>query len=577
MKTLDWLVLGASLVGIVLYGLWKGRRTRDLDDFLVADRGMRWHHVALSIMATQASAITFLSTPGQAYSDGMRFVQFYLGLPIAMVVLSITAVPAFHRLKVYTAYEYLESRFDLKTRTLAAVLFLIQRGLSTGVSIYAPSVILSVIMGWDIRLVILIIGSSVTLYTALGGARAVDNTNFQQFLIIMGGMIIAFLTMIWLLPADVSFIEATHVAGRLGRLNAIDFTFDSSNQYNFWSGLIGGCFLALSYFGTDQSQVQRFLTGESIAQSRLGLLFNGLVKVPMQFFILFLGAMVFAFYQFTAPPVFHNPVEVETARNGARANEFREVEARFDEAASARRTAAQELVRAMRAGDAGAEAHASENLRAAQARANAVRAEAIDIIQESTAANPNGRGWFDIFKPRDAKPEDSNYVFLNFVIRYLPAGVVGIVLAAVFFASMSSCASALNALASTSIIDIQRRIVRPNASERYYYISSKLAAVFWGLFSIAFAQYAGQLGSLVEAVNRLGSLFYGTILGIFLLAFYVKRVGGTATFIGAAVGEAVVLYCFIFTKLAFLWYNVIGAIVVILTALLVNPLIRRKP
>ncbi|MBC7929129.1 MAG: sodium:solute symporter, partial [Rubrivivax sp.] len=283
MRTLDWVVLCAAFAGVVLYGVLKGRRTRGLEDYLVADRKMRWHHVALSIMATQASAITFLSTPGQAYTDGMRFVQFYLGLPIAMVILSITAVPIYRRLKVYTAYEYLEGRFDLKTRTLAAVLFLIQRGLSTGVSIYAPSVIFSVIMGWDIRLVIFLIGGTVTLYTAMGGARAVENTNFQQFLIIMGGMFVAFFTLISLLPSDVSFTEAAHVAGSLGRLKAIDFSFDITNQYNFWSGLIGGCFLALSYFGTDQSQVQRYLTGESVTQSRLGLLFNGLVKVPMQF------------------------------------------------------------------------------------------------------------------------------------------------------------------------------------------------------------------------------------------------------------------------------------------------------
>jgi Na+/proline symporter len=577
MRSLDWVVLGASLVGIVLYGLWKGRRTRDLDDFLVADRGMRWHHVALSIMATQASAITFLSTPGQAYADGMRFVQFYLGLPVAMVILSITAVPAFHRLKVYTAYEFLETRFDLKTRTLGAILFLIQRGLSTGVSIYAPSVILSVIMGWDIRLVILIIGGSVTLYTALGGARAVDNTNFQQFLIIMGGMIVAFFTIVSLLPSDVSFLEATHVAGRLGRLNAIDFSFDPSNQYNFWSGLIGGCFLALSYFGTDQSQVQRFLTGQSVTQSRLGLLFNGIVKVPMQFFILFLGATVFAFYQFTSPPVFHNPVELERARTGPRAAEFREVERHFDEASAVKQAEARKFVHALRAGESAQEESASASLRNAQQKVVDIRNHAIGIIKESNAASEgNTRVFFDFLKPADRRPDDSNYVFLSFVIKYLPAGVVGIVLAAVFFASMSSCASALNSLASTSIVDIHRRIFSPGSSDRLYFLASKVATVFWGLFAIAFAQYAGQLGSLVEAVNRLGSLFYGPILGMFLLAFYFKRIRGTATFAGAIVGEAAVLMCFLFTKIAFLWYNVIGAIVVVVAACVLNPLFSRQ-
>jgi Na+/proline symporter len=559
MRPLDWLVLLAALVGIVLYGVWKGRRTRDLDDFLVADRRMRWHTIALSIMATQASAITFLATPGQAFADGMRFVQVYLGLPLAMVVLSATAVPIYRRLKVYTAYQYLEGRFDVKTRTLAAVLFLALRGLSTGISIYAPSVILSVIMGWDIRVVIFIIGGAVMLYASLGGARAVDNTNFLQFLIIMGGMIVAFLTIVRLLPSDVSFLEAAHVAGKLGRLNAIDFSFDIKNQYNFWSGLVGGCFLALSYFGTDQSQVQRYLTGESVAQSRLGLLFNGLVKVPMQFFILFLGATVFAFYQFTQPPVFFNPLELERARAGVHAAQFRALETDYAAAFEAKQAAARGYITALRAGDETAATAATQTLKAAQARSDTVRAGAIEIIKEF-----------------DKKPNDTNYVFLSFVTRYLPAGVVGLVLAAVFFASMSSTSSEWSALAATTVIDIQRRLFKRDASERYYFISSKLATAFWGLFAITFAQYAGQLGSLVEAVNRLGSLFYGTILGIFLLAFYFRRVSGTAAFIGAAVGEAAVVCCFLFTKIAFLWYNVIGALAVVSVALLISPFFKRQ-
>ena len=559
MRTLDWVVLFAALVGIVLYGVRKGRRTRDLDDFLVADRKMRWHHVALSIMATQASAITFLATPGQGFADGMRFVQVYLGLPVAMVIISLTAVPIYHRLKVYTAYEYLEGRFDLKTRTLAAFLFLMLRGLSTGVSIYAPSLILSVIMGWDIRVVIFIIGGAVMLYASMGGARAVDNTNFLQFLIIMGGMFVAFITIIRLLPADVSFLEATHVAGKLGRLNAIDFSFDIKNQYNFWSGLVGGCFLALSYFGTDQSQVQRYLTGESIAQSRLGLLFNGLVKVPMQFFILFLGAMVFAFYQFTQPPIFFNPVEADRARAGQHGAQFRALETDYASAFDEKQTAARAYINALRAGDDAAASAASQELKSAQEKSNGVRAGAVAILKEF-----------------DAKPNDTNYVFLNFVTHYMPAGLVGLVLAAVFFASMSSTASEWSALAATTVIDIQRRLIKRDAGERYYFISSKLATVFWGLFAISFAQYAGQLGSLIEAVNRLGSLFYGTILGIFLLGFYVRRVRGTAAFIGAIVGEVAVLYCFFFTQIAYLWFNVIGALVVLTAALLINPLVKKE-
>jgi Na+/proline symporter len=560
MRPLDWVVLFAALAGIVVYGLWKGRRTRDLDDFLVADRRMRWHHVALSIMATQASAITFLSTPGQAFTDGMRFVQFYLGLPIAMVVLCVTVVPIYHRLKVYTAYEYLEGRFDLKTRTLAAGLFMLQRGLSTGVSIYAPSVILSVIMGWDIRLVIFIIGGSVTLYTATGGARAVENTNFQQFLIIMGGMALAFVTIIRLLPADISFLEAVHVAGRLGRLNAMDFSFDIHNQYNFWSGVVGGGFLALSYFGTDQSQVQRYLTGESVAQSRLGLLFNGLVKVPMQFFILFLGAMVFAFYQFTQPPVFFNPVEVERARSGANGAQFRAIETEYGTAFAEKERAARAYVGALRTGDGAAADATAQTLKAAQEKADGVREGAVRILKEEGKA----------------KPDDANYVFLSFVTQYMPAGVVGLVFAAIFFASMSSAASALNALASTTVIDIQRRLVTRERGDRYHFISSKLATAFWGLFAIAFAQYAGRLGSLIEAVNRLGSLFYGTILGIFLLGFYFRRVRGTAAFFGAVAGEIAVFYCFYFTRIAYLWFNVVGALVVVGAALILNPLTKDR-
>jgi Na+/proline symporter len=561
-RALDWLVLVASLAGIVLYGLWKGRRTRDLEDFLVADRSLRWHRVALSIMATQASAITFLSTPGQAYTDGMRFVQFYLGLPVAMVVLSAVAVPAYHRLKVYTAYEYLEGRFGPETRLLAAGLFLLQRGLAAGLTIYAPSVILSVILGWDIRYLIFVIGAMVVAYTAAGGARAVDNTNFQQFLIITFGMVAALVTIIALLPSDVSFLEAVRVAGEAGRLNAIDFTFDLSNQYNFWSGLVGGCFLALSYFGTDQSQVQRYLTAESAAQSRLGLLFNGLVKVPMQFFILFLGAMVFAFYQFTAPPVFHNPVALEKARAGAEGQRMTEVEGRYAEVRSETARAARAVAEAVRADDEAAVERAGEQLRAAQQRADGVRAEAVALIK---AADER------------ASTSDTNYVFLGFVMRYLPAGLVGLIIAAVFFASMSSTASELNALASTTVVDFYRRLVRREASEAHYLLFSKLATVFWGLFAVAFAEYAGQLGSLVEAVNRLGSLFYGTILGIFLLAFFFRGVGGRAAFVGALVGEAAVLYCFFFTGIAYLWFNVIGAVVVILAGLLLSatPLGRR--
>jgi len=561
MKLLDWLVLVGFILFIVVYGVWKGRRNSDLDGYLLADRRMRWYTVALSIMATQASAITFLSTPGQAYADGMRFVQFYLGLPIAMVILSITAVPIYHRLKVYTAYEYLEGRFDLKTRALAGGLFLIQRGLAAGLTIYAPSLIFSLILGLDIRFVILFLGGLVTLYTASGGTKAVEHTHFQQALITTGGMVVAFFTVLALLPKDVSFVEAVSVAGKMGRLNAIDFSFDPQNQYNFWSGLIGGCFLALSYFGTDQSQVQRYLTGRSVAESRVGLLFNGMAKVPMQFAILFLGAMVFVFYQFAAPPLFFNPGEARKIKASASVAQYESLEARHAEATAAKGEEVRNLVRALRTGDARFVANAENDLQAAEGRVRAIRAEAVGLMKAND--------------PR-ANTNDTNYIFLTFVTSYMPTGIVGLVIAAIFLASMSSTASELNALASTTVVDIYRRLIKPEATERHYLIFSKLATLMWGAFAILFAQYAGSLGSLVEAVNRLGSLFYGTILGIFLLAFYFKRVGGTATFIAALIGEATVLLCARYSSIAFLWFNVIGCLVVIVVALVISPLLGNK-
>lgn len=560
MRTLDWIVLVASLVFIVAYGMWKGRRNRDLDDYILSNRDMRWYTVAFSIMATQASAITFLSTPGQAYTDGMRFLQFYFGLPLAMIVLSVTAVPIYRRLKVYTAYEYLEGRFDQKTRTLAAGLFLIQRGLACGLTIYAPAVILSVLLGWNIHVTNWVIGLLVISYTASGGTRAVNHTNFQQMIIIMAGMFAAGFVLLRLLPPGVSLGDATFVAGKLGRLNAIDLEFDVTNRYNIWSGLIGGFFLALSYFGTDQSQVGRYLSGQSVTQSRLGLLFNGMVKVPMQFIILFIGALVFVFYQFSPPPVFFNSVETRSVAAGPLAGEFRAVEEEYRLAAEARSREALTLVEARRSGDPAALGAAETSLEAAHARTKEIRADAVEIIRRN---NPKADG------------NDTNYVFLTFVLNHLPAGLVGLILAAVFAASMSSTASELNALGSTTIVDVYKRMLKPEASDRHYVLVSKVATFFWGGFAILFAEYAGRLGSLVEAVNILGSLFYGTILGIFLLAFYFKRVAGTATFTAALVGEAVVVACYFGTKISFLWFNVIGCLVVILVALALTPFFRK--
>jgi len=554
MSQLDWVVLASALLLMVVYGVWRGGRSTDTRGFLLGGREMRWGTVALSIMATQASAITFLSTPGQAYADGMRFVQFYLGLPIAMIVLSITAVPLYYRLKIFTAYEFLEGRFDLKTRALTAFLFLIQRGLAAGLTIFAPSLILSVILGWDMRVTILVIGGLVIVYTTSGGTRAVSRTQVLQAAIILAGMGAAFVVLLTSLPADVSLLDAVRVAGKSGRLNAIDLSFNLNDRYTLWSGLIGGAFLALSYFGTDQSQVQRYLSGQSVTQSRLGLLFNGMAKVPMQFAILFLGAMVFAFYQFKAPPIFFDPVETARVRASSDGVRFGELESRYGEAVGARERRARELLKALKSGSGREEAQRA--FAEAGARADAVRGEAIALMRSGD--------------PR-ANPSDTNYVFLSFVVKYLPAGLVGLVLAAVFAASMSASSAELNALASTTVVDVYRRLLRPGAGEGHYVLVSRLATVLWGAFAITFAEQAGRLGSLVEAVNILGSLFYGTILGIFLAGFYVRRVSGTAVFAAAIAAEALVIGCFLFTGVSFLWYNVVGCFAVIVLALLFEP------
>ncbi|MFN0149444.1 MAG: sodium:solute symporter [bacterium] len=555
MRSFDWVVLAASLVFIVAYGVWKGRRNRDLDGYILGDQAMRWYTVAFSIMATQASAITFISTPGQAYVDGMRFVQFYFGLPLAMIVLSVTVVPLYRKLKIYTAYEFLERRFDVKVRSLAAFLFLIQRGLACGLTIYAPAVVLSVLLGWNLYITNLVIGVLVIIYTASGGAKAVAHTNFWQMVIILGGMIATLVIALSLLPESVSFGDAVHVAGVMGRLNAIDFSFDLKNRYTFWSGLIGGFFLALSYFGTDQSQVGRYISGQSVAQSRIGLLFNGLVKVPMQFVILFIGAMVFVFHQFNPTPVYFNPVEAKRVEASAHAGDFQALQKDYDVLSAAKTTQIQTLLEARRAKDAAAEARAATSVAEIQAEGLKVRAQAKEIVRQ---VNPRSDG------------NDVNYIFLTFVLQYLPVGVVGLVIAMIFAASMSSTASELNALASTTVVDFYRRFGKRDYSDRHLVAVSKTATVVWGGLAILFAEYANRLGSLVEAVNILGSLFYGTILGIFLLAFYFKRAGGTAVFIGALAGEAAVVLCFTTSGISFLWYNVVGCLVTIAVALAIS-------
>jgi SSS family solute:Na+ symporter len=555
MRTLDWIILITSLLFIVSYGVYKGRGSKNIEGYLLADRKMRWLPVLLSIMATQASAITFLSAPGQAYVDGMRFVQFYLGLPIAMIILSITAVPLYHKLKVYTAYEYLENRFDVKTRSLAALLFLTQRGLAAGLTIFAPSLILSILLGWNLFLTNLIIGTLVIIYTTSGGTKAVSWTHFQQMFIITLGMLTAFFVMLYLLPKDVSLLEAVQVAGKMGKINIIDLKFDLGNRYTIWSGILGGLFLQLSYFGTDQSQVQRYLTARSIGQSRLALLFNGIVKIPMQFSILFLGAILFVFYQFQTPPLFFNSVEVQKIKSSQLAPEFHNVEEKYEEVSQQKRAEVRNLITAFRSGEDGRIEQANQQLQNIKSQADAIRDQGIQIMKKN---NP------------DMDTRDTNYIFLSFVVKYLPVGVIGLVLAVIFAASMSSTASELNALASTTVVDIYKRLIKKDKDDRHYLKVSRMATFFWGIYAILLAQTASRLGSLIEAVNIVGSLFYGTILGIFLVGFYMKFIRGTATFYAAIIAELIVLFCFFFTGITFLWYNVIGCLAVILIALVLN-------
>jgi SSS family transporter len=559
MTPLDWWVLDGVLAAFVLYGLWRSRGERDLTDYLLAGRSMPWGMVALSVMATQASAITFVATPGQGFADGLRFVQFYFGLPLAMIVLCVTAIPIFRRLGVFTAYEYLESRFDGKTRTLAAALFLLQRGLAAGLGIYAPALVLSVLLGWDVRLTCALIGGLVALYTVSGGSRAVSYTQALQFTVILGTFGFVAWRIAAGLPQGVGWSETVSLAGLSGRLNALQTHFDPNDRYNLWSGLIGGFFLQLSYFGADQSQVGRYLTGRSVAQSRLGLLFNGLVKVPMQFGILSLGVLVFVAYLFSASPVWFDPAARARLAAGPDAAAYHALEAR-QQALDVERQARLAVWLAARHGRDAAGEHAAAN-----AVLEAERQQA-DLRHEVTG----------LIERRDphANQSDVNYVFLTFVLGHLPIGWIGLVFACVFAASMNSSSAELNALTSCTVIDVVKRVRAGPWTPAAELWVSRLVTFLWTAFAVAFAESASHLGSLVEAVNLLGSLFYGTILGIFLTAFYLKRIRGTAVFVGALVAEAAVLACFHFTHLSFLWYNVVGCVLVPAVARLVEALSR---
>ncbi len=549
MRPLDWYVLVGSLIFIVVYGMWRSRGSDSVNKYLLAGKTMPWYAMAFSIMATQASAITFISTTGQSYVDGMRFVQFYFGLPLAMVILSVTAVPIFHRTNVYTAYEYLEQRFDAKTRALVSVIFLISRGLAIGIALYAPAIVLTVILGWPDHITTVIMGSLAVLYTTLGGVKAVTWTEFPQMIVMLLGLFVALVTAIWLLPGGVSFLDAVAVAGAAGKINPVVFSFDWNDRYNIWSGLLGGMFLALAYFGCDQSQVQRYLTGKSIAQSRLSLMFNGIAKVPMQFVILFIGAIIFAFYTFEKPPLLFQRAELEKLQTSTAS--YAAVAERYDIAFEQRRQAARELIDARRNGDARGRAGGLARYEEAQRRFDAARDEAFQL-----ARNANGGEDFN----------DTNYIFLTFVTRYLPAGVVGLIMAAIFGAAMSSISSEINSLATVTVVDLYQRHVRKRASDAHYLKAAKAATVFWGVYAVVTAWFGRNLGALIEAVNILGSLFYGGLLGVFVLAFFFRRVGGSAAFWGVIAGEAAIFATALLTNVSFLWYNVIGSSVVVGTA-----------
>ena len=555
MNILDWVILFGTIFFIVSYGVWKTRGTKNIEGYLKGDNNMKWWMIGISIMATQASAITFLSTPGQAIEDGMRFIQFYFGLPLAMIIISITMVPIYYRLKVYTAYEYLETRFDLKTRTLAAILFLLLRGLSAGITLFAPALVLSTILGWNIFLTTFLIGGLVIVYTVSGGTRAVSLTQRQQMTIIMGGMLLAGVIAYRLIPDNISFGDTINIAGELGKLNMVTTDFSWNDRFNIWSGLIASTFLFLSYFGTDQSQVARYLGGKSIRESRMGLIMNGLLKIPMQFVILFIGVLVFVFYLFVQPPVFHNQTLKEEAMQTSQAHSLLVLENQYNELYAQKKVVIDGLVKGIQQEDELLKEESKASYQQIKVQEDKIRK---DVKAKIAAAIPG------------AKTQDRDYIFLNFVLHYLPHGIIGLLLAVMFSAAMSSMASELNALASTTTVDIYKRSFKADASPLHYLNASKYFTVLWALIAMVFAALANFAENLIQFVNIVGSLFYGTILGIFLVAFYIKHVKSNAVFIAAIIAEASVLTCYFYfyEELAFLYYNIIGCVIVVVLALL---------
>lgn len=544
MEQIDWLILGSTLLFIVLYGIWKNRSHQNVNEYIRGGNTAKWWTVGFSVMATQASAITFLSTPGQAFHDGMGFVQFYFGLPLAMIIICVFFLPVYHKLNVYTAYEFLEKRFDRKTRTLTALLFLIQRGLAAGVTIYAPAIILSVILGWNLKLLTVVIGLLVIGYTMIGGTRAVNVTQKQQMFVIFMGLVAAFFYTIYAFPADISFSEGLKIAGINKKLTVLDFSLDPNNRYTFWSGLTGGLFLALSYFGTDQSQVQRYLSGKSLKASQMGLIMNGLLKVPLQFFILLTGVMVFVFYQFEKAPLHFNPQVVQQTIQSDYGPEFNALQQSNDRLTAVKK---QLLLQPSFFTDQG------------------LQREFVKLEQQNKAQRSTAKSLIQKANPQ-AETNDKDYVFISFILDHLPQGLIGLLLAMIFSAAMSSTASELNALSATSLVDLYQ-VHRPGKSEKHYVWMAQLFTFLWGIIAILFASVGNLFENLIQLVNIIGSLFYGTILGVFLVAFFLKQVRGNAIFLAALVSEVAIIILYRLDLVGFLWLNLIGAVLTVLLAL----------
>ncbi len=553
MQLLDWIVLSVTLLFIVGYGVYQTRGSKNVQDYIRGGNTAKWWTIGLSVMATQASAITFLSTPGQAFHDGMGFVQFYFGVPIAMVIICLVFIPIYHRLKVYTAYEYLEGRFDLKTRSLAAILFLVQRGLAAGITIFAPAIILSAVLGWNLTLLNIIIGVMVIIYTVSGGTKAVNVTQKHQMMVIFAGMFIAFCLILNYLPDDITFSKALDIAGASGKMEVLDFSFNLDNRYTFWSGIIGGSFLALSYFGTDQSQVQRYLTGSSIKEMRIGLLFNGLLKVPMQFFILLVGVMVFVFFQFARSPLNFNPSATETVMNSEYAEEYQELEREHEKTFKDKQLLITEYLK-----------NGDDTYKQEIAIANGIDKENREAAKELiTKANA------------DVETNDKDYVFIHFILNFLPKGLIGLLLAVILSAAMSSTASELNALASTTTIDLYKRNLRREESDEHFVKATRWFTFGWGILAIIVASVANLFDNLIQLVNIIGSLFYGNVLGIFLLAFFFKYVRGNAVFVAALITQFIIFGLYALNEydiinLPYLWLNFVGCIIVVVIAFLIQ-------